>query len=57
MEEKKELPGVKEFLERMYGVKLGAPTPEEREQVKQRMERYIQEKRERDESQDGPKGM
>lgn len=57
MGEKKELTGVKEFLEKVYGAKLEDPTPEEREQIKKRMERYFQEKREQNESRNGQKGI
>ena len=61
-EEKRPLPGYKEFLERMYGVKIEEPkslTPEYREAVVRRMEEY---RKHRDEvevlerdSQPGPK--
>ena len=61
-EEKRPLPGYKEFLERMYGVEIPEPTPltpEYREAVVRRMEEY---RKHRDEvevlerdSQPGPK--
>ncbi len=54
-EEKRPLPGYKEFLERMYGVEISDPTPEERKQIQQRLELYRQSKQKQKESQAGPK--
>ena len=54
-EEKRPLPGYKEFLERMYGVEIPEPTPEELAEARRFLEQYRKQHEERKASQDGPK--
>ena len=56
-EEKRPLPGYKEFLERMYGVEIPEPTPEELAHVRKLLDEYQKQYKERKASQDGPKDM
>ena len=56
-EEKRPLPGYKEFLERMYGVEIPEPTLEELAHVRKLLDEYQKQYKERKASQDGPKDM
>ena len=56
-EEKKGLPPVKEFLERMYGVEISDPTPEELERKKAEWAEYARRKDQARGSKDGRKDM